>query len=229
MKAAPTPISQSKHDKYVIAHATLASIATLILAPAAILTARYLRAWRYWNIVHLALNALTAVFIIITFALGTAALPAGKSQQFFGMHSDTHHKLGLATFLIVMVQVVLGLGARVVKRPAYNYVALQTNRNPLRLFHILFGIATAGILYAQVYTGFQEWDDKSDSKTTTPKSVWIIYWILFAIEVLVYAVGWAVMEPLGWKKRAAELNNGNVKEAPTGAGDRTGLVAYQSI
>lgn len=224
MDAAPTPISQSQHDRYIVAHATLGSLAALILAPAAMLSGRYLRTWRYWNALHAILNTFTAILIVIVFALGLAALPMNHNQ-FFGKGADTHHKLGLATFLIVMVQSILGIGARAVKHPAYNYVTLQTKRHPLRLFHIAFGIGTAGVLYAQVYTGFQEWDDTSESMTTVPRSVWIIYWILFSIEVFAYAVGWAITEPAARKKRAAEMSNGNMKEAPNGIGDQTGLVA----
>ncbi|CAD6573479.1 MAG: hypothetical protein CYPHOPRED_005154 [Cyphobasidiales sp. Tagirdzhanova-0007] len=223
MDAAPTPIAQSHHDRYIVAHATLGSLAALVLAPAAILSGRYLRTWRHWNVVHAILNAFTAILIIIVFALGLAALPI--HNEFFGMGSDTHHKLGLATFLIVMVQAILGIGARAVKHPPHNYVTLQKKRNPLRLFHIAFGIGTAGVLYAQVYTGFHEWDIASESMTTVPRSVWIIYWILFSIEVFAYAVGWAISEPAGRKKRAAELNSGSMKEAPNGTGDHTGLVA----
>ena len=68
-------------------------------------------------------------------------------------------------------------------------------------------------------------DIASESMTTVPRSVWIIYWILFSIEVFAYAVGWAISEPAGRKKRAAELNSGSMKEAPNGTGDHTGLVA----
>ena len=55
-----------------------------------------------------------------------------------------------------MVQVILGLAAKLINPPKFNYVTLQTRRNGVRLFHLLFGIGTAGVLYAQVYTGFQE-------------------------------------------------------------------------
>lgn len=54
------------------------------------------------------------------------------------------------------MQAILGLLAKVTHLPSFNYVTIQTKRNPLRLFHIFFGIATIAILYTQVYTGFDE-------------------------------------------------------------------------
>jgi len=50
MDSAPVPISQSSHDRLIVAHAVLGSLAALVTAP------------------------LTVVFIIVTFALGNAAL-----------------------------------------------------------------------------------------------------------------------------------------------------------
>lgn len=57
----------------------------------------------------------------------------------------------------------------------------------------------------QVYSGFDEWDGNSESETTTPRGIRIAFWILFGVEVFAYGLGWAVMEPLGRKKRAREL------------------------
>jgi hypothetical protein len=60
----------------------------------------------------------------------------------------------------------------------------------------------------QVYTGFDEWNGNSESETTVPKGVEIAFWILFGLEVAAYGLGWAIMEPLGRKKRAHELAQG---------------------
>lgn len=57
-----------------------------------------------------------------------------------------HHQLGLAVFIIVLVQAILGLAAKVVRKPSFNYVTLQAKRHPLRLVHIVFGIATIALL-----------------------------------------------------------------------------------
>ena len=62
----------------------------------------------------------------------------------------------------------------------------------------------------QVYSGFVEWNGNSESETTVPKGVRIAFWILFGLEVAAYGLGWVVMEPLGRKKRARELAQGEI-------------------
>lgn len=53
--------------------AVFGSLAALVVAPAAILVARYGRKWRHWAIVHLVINVMTVSFVIIAFATGNAA------------------------------------------------------------------------------------------------------------------------------------------------------------
>lgn len=259
MDSAPVPIAQSKHDRYIVAHgksdihrewklrplthlrhaiAVLGSVATLITMPIALLAGRYLRTWRYWNGLHAVANGLTVILIIVTFALGNAALK--DPNQYFGPHSDSHHKLGLAVLLIVVLQGFAGLAAKMFTRaPSYNYVTLNKRRSIFRFIHILFGIATAGILCgseqlvtrflgsdpsslyadAQIVSGFQEWDDTSDSQTTTPRGIRIAFWVLFAIEVALYLAGWPIMEYLGRRKMNREMEsdglNGEKRRAST--------------
>jgi len=205
MEKAPTPISQSKHDRYIVAHATTAGVAVLITMPAALLIGRYLRTWRHWNLAHAGLNFLTVVLIIITFALGNAALK--DPNQYTGSHSDVHHKLGLAVFLIVVVQGIGGIGAKLLTSlPSYNYVTFNSKRHMLRYIHIALGIISAGLLYAQFYTGYQEWNNTSNSQTHVPRGFIIAFWVLFAVEVFFYLLGFPIMERSARKKRAAEIS-----------------------
>lgn len=81
---------------------------------------------------------------MITFALGNAAIDG--AGQYSGPGADLHHQLGLAVFIITMVQVALGVGAAMTKYPPFNYVTLQAHRPALRYIHIAFGIATIAIL-----------------------------------------------------------------------------------
>ena len=83
----------------------------------------------------------------MTVLLAERAL-TGSVPRYTGPHSDVHHKLGLAIILLILVQAIFGIGAKLVKKPSFNYVTLQTKRHPLRLLHIAFGIATAAILCA---------------------------------------------------------------------------------
>ena len=141
---APVPISQSKHDKYIIAHgalllncstrthcrclATLASVATLITMPLAVLAARCacistryaisdsradLRTWKHWNTVHAIFNITTVVLIIVSFALSNVAV---GEAEYTGADADLHHKLGLAVFVIVLVTGVGGIGAKLLTK-----------------------------------------------------------------------------------------------------------------
>lgn len=52
--------------------------------------------------------------------------------------------------------------------------------------------------------------------TTTPRSVWIIYWILFAIEIFLYGVGWVTVEPWGRRKKNQKIEEAKMQEARTG-------------
>lgn len=122
--------------------AILGSLAALVTAPAAILVARYFRSWRYWNYVHIGLNALTAIFVLIAFALANVA----TGEEYTGPGGDLHHQLGLSVFIITLVQTVLGVGAAFTRHPRFNSVTLQRGRPALRFIHIAFGIATAAIL-----------------------------------------------------------------------------------
>lgn len=67
---------------------------------------------------------------------------------------------------------------------------------------------------AQVYTGFDEWNETSNSETKVPYGVIVVFWVLFSVEVFAYIVGWIVMEPLGRKKRKMEAESrADVKES----------------
>jgi hypothetical protein len=196
-----------------------------VTAPAAILIARYFRSWRYWNYVHIGLNALTATFILIAFALANAAV----GEEYTGEGGDLHHQLGLSIFIITLVQTVLGVGAAFTRHPRFNSVTLQKGRPALRFIHIAFGIATAAILCEsgslssvsrpyplrlvlslsdldiQVHTGFEEWDQTSESETQVPRGIVITFWVLLSVEIFAYIVGWITMEPLAWRNRKAYM------------------------
>jgi len=178
MDAAPVLISQSYYSKLIVAHAVFGSLAAMILAPAAILSARWLRNTR-WFPAHALLNLATAMSIVITFALGTqAAMSGGHGSQFVGEHASRHHKLGLAVFILVILQSVGG--AAIHWLPQGHFI---------RWSHVGIGLVVAGCLYAQTYLGFGEWNENTDTGTTVPRGVVIVFWILFALEVAAYVAG----------------------------------------
>lgn len=68
----------------------------------------------------------------------------------------------------------------------------------------------------QVYTGFDEWNETSDSATTVPYGIIIAFWILLSVEIFAYIVGWISMEPLARKKRKVEAQESpHAKESRT--------------
>jgi len=188
---APTGSISTYHDKLIIAHAVFASLAALFVVPSAILMARYLRGSPSWYRLHSGLNLVTAIFIIIVFALGTRAVGSGgHGSQFSGTGADTHHQLGLAVFLIVMVQTILGLAAHYTKTNTNTDATFARGKSVFRYVHIVLGIATAALLYVQVYDGFYEWDMTSDAGTLTPMGIKDAYWVLLALAVGAYLAGW---------------------------------------
>lgn len=58
--------------------------------------------------------------------------------------------------IIVGIQAIVGLFAKVSKTPPFSYVVLQAKRNKRRLFHVFLGIISMAMLWVQVWTGFTE-------------------------------------------------------------------------
>lgn len=107
-----------------------------------------------------------------------------------------------------MVQYLFGIAARYTKPPSFNDVTFNRGRSVLRYWHIFLGIAATAVLYAQVYTGFGEWDESSDSMTLTPRGIRIAYWILLGVAVGAYLLGWAIMEPIARSRKARQADEG---------------------
>lgn len=87
-----------------------------------------------------------------------------------------------------------------------QHPSILQSRSPLRYLHILSGIVLAGLLYWQVDNGFDEWNATSDAGTNTPKSVRILYWILLALALVAYVVGWG--KEVSYAKDYKRMNGG---------------------
>ncbi|KAF7347205.1 CBD9-like protein [Mycena venus] len=183
------------HDKFIVVHAVLACVATLITAPAAILIGRYFRTRRWWFNTHLILQTFTATLIIPSVALGLQSIAHNHhGDQLTGKKADPHHDLGLSILILFLVQFLIGVGAHYTHSEGYTkdsvFPTLTTPKNPLRHIHVMFGIIMTALLYAGVKTGMDEWDDVADNGTLVPKGVRVIYWVLFGLAVAAYFVGW---------------------------------------
>lgn len=168
----------SLHDKLAIAHALFACIATLFILPVALLAGRYRRR-DGWFKIHVLFNGITIFLVILVFGLGMGAVKSvGLGTQFSGVYSDLHHKVGLSLFLLVILQGILGVAAH--KRPSDHF---------LRRLHVPVGVLTAAGLVWQTWEGMHnEWAEMSTSMTVTPEGVQIIFWVVFMVSAVAYAV-----------------------------------------
>ncbi|KDE08177.1 hypothetical protein MVLG_01656 [Microbotryum lychnidis-dioicae p1A1 Lamole] len=195
---------RTKHDMILIAHAVTASLATMILMPGAILIARYFRTTR-WFPLHVAFNSLAVILIIVAF--GTAVYVTGG-----GFGDATHYSVGLAIFIIILVQAGLGYGAHLTRRPDLASGArlpTLTGKSPVRHVHALLGLALIALGYYNVHEGFEQWTLDSDAATKVPKAVTVIYWILLGVGAGLYVLGW-VFEGLGKSNHQALRSNENL-------------------
>lgn len=212
--------------------AVLGSLAFLILTPAAVLIARFGRDRISWFPPHWVLNLLSVIFVIVTFALGTYARGNGWStthERFVTRRSllkrlgsaqltQRLYRLGLAVFILVLLQATLGLvGHRTQRtqltssRPSFGSYASSAKRHSfpfVRLSHVLLGLITLGLGYWQIETGLSddgEWNTMAENGNV-PKSVQVIFWILLGVEVAAYVVAWL------WQI-AARVKKGPIRDA----------------
>lgn len=149
--------------------------------------------------------------------------------------SSNSPELGLAGFILVVLQAISGIVAKYSRRPAlatedFNWHSSSTDhsnntrsqllsdgfphsRSPLRYLHIVFGILVLTTLYVQLWTGYNEWAVASTAATYVPRGVRILYWVLIGIAVGGYIVGW-LMEIRNRKKYGRDVNDGLMRQRP---------------
>ncbi|KAM0749069.1 hypothetical protein T439DRAFT_61032 [Meredithblackwellia eburnea MCA 4105] len=196
-----TSTKRSKRDMYLIAHATLGSLALVLFTPVAILIGRLLRSYT-WFPAHRGLQLLATVLVIAAFGIGVSE----KRGKHF---DDTHTRLGLSIFIIVLIQVGLGAFAHSTPGTPANSTSrlptLHRAKSPVRLLHIFIGIAILALGFAQVHLGFDEWQTESDELTRVPKGVRVVYWILVGVTSAAWGLGWTL-----------EARGGNRPRTPLG-------------
>jgi heme A synthase len=107
-------------------------VAWMLIAPLGILIARYGRTMFTWFPAHRAVQLFAFFLIFIGFFLAVAGVQIDTGDHF----SQTHNQLGLAMFILIIVQVALGAIAHTYKsRTGKRYIAYA--HIPLGL--ILFG------------------------------------------------------------------------------------------
>ncbi|KAM0786890.1 hypothetical protein ACM66B_002314 [Microbotryomycetes sp. NB124-2] len=191
---------RTKRDMYIIAHAVLGSLALMLLTPLAIIVARFLRGTA-WYPFHAGLNMLSAAMIVACFGLGVYVTGDDHFQ-------DTHQRVGLALFIIFVLQVAGGLVAHNRKFIVDPNAKLPTlsNKGPIRYAHIVIGLAIVAVGWYQVQEGFQEWETSSDATSSVPRAVEIVFWVLVGVFAAMYVAGW-VVELLGGNRPRPQIKN----------------------
>ncbi|PWN52461.1 CBD9-like protein [Violaceomyces palustris] len=131
----------NRYNRLVIAHMVFMAVGLLLIAPLAILIARWGRTYFSWFPTHRGLHFVTLVFVTIGFFISIAFVESA------GEHfSNTHMRVGLAIFILVILQVIAGqLGHHTKKR------------SPLRLLHIFVGLVTVGLSVWNCSSGLESW------------------------------------------------------------------------
>ncbi|GAA5982038.1 hypothetical protein JCM5350_000624 [Sporobolomyces pararoseus] len=195
--AASTPFGESgtgksanggwtKRDKVLIAHAAIGGVGAVIFVPAGVLLARLGRSgtWFPW---HRAIQFFSAALIIVSAIIGITQTDGGHFE-------DDHTRLGLIVLILFVLQPALGVFAHWTKGGAPLTSAHPSFSRPfpsiVRIVHILLGIIVTGLAYAQVASGFDEWQSSSDAQTSVPLAVKVVFWILLVLAVVLYLAGW---------------------------------------
>lgn len=88
--------------------------------------------------------------------------------------------------------VTLGAFAhRTTPRPSPGSRFSTLSGKPLiRLIHIFLGLVISVLGFAQVRTGFGQWEEDSDALTSVPMGVVVVFWVIAGVVAAAYIFGW---------------------------------------
>lgn len=66
--------------------------------------------------------------------------------------TDVYQRLGLVMFIIMIVQVLLGVGVYLVKKKGDRFKT-KSGRGPIHFVHVVLGLSVVGVGFATTYTG----------------------------------------------------------------------------
>lgn len=184
--SAPVRDLNRYHNRFWIAHMTFMLIAWLLLVPAAILVARYGRLFFKWFPTHRGLQLAAFVAVTIGFFVAVGALADAGFSHF----TAKHMKVGLAIYILMFVQLVLGQTGHVIRR--------KTGSRIVNFVHIPLGLLIYALAIWNIHLGFEIWSwwQVPDSAT----------WVVAAWSILVAVVylGGLLLVP---KEREREHEN----------------------
>lgn len=183
--------SRNLHEaktRILLVHMLFMVITWLLLAPAAILVARFGRTYFKWYPHHRNIQIATMIFFIIGFGLGVKAASPDS------VASKKHYQVGVAIFILFFFQCALGFWSHNIKSRWVGFV------------HAPIGLVLFGLSIWNMETGFNIWYWDAGK---APKIV-VYAWMGFL--VLLYLVGFAFLPREIKQHRAAKVDL-NEKEA----------------
>jgi hypothetical protein len=166
-------LSTNNSTRIIFVHVIFMSVAWLLLAPLAVLLARYGRMLFTWYPHHRNIQLGTILLTFIAFFLAVSFLSVTDSPHFV----ETHHIVGLVIVILVFVQASLGLFA-------HKFIA-KTGRRIVGFVHIPLGLVIILMAIWNMETGINLWE-----WAPSPAFRYFIYgWMGFI--VLLYLAGLA--------------------------------------
>ncbi|GFZ42603.1 hypothetical protein JCM24511_00319 [Saitozyma sp. JCM 24511] len=183
----------------LIAHVVCGAFATMLVIPAAVLVPRYARGLsdsRWWFPVH------GSAMGIVALALVTAAFIIAVTN-FTGGFNSNHRKVGLALFLFMIGQVLLGIYVHWFRNLTGDRFRSKSGRSPTNFLHMIFGIVVVIAGFATTWEGIvEEWGIWSG--TGAPSLGWKVGWVIIVgITALAYVVGLIFLLPRQRRREAA--------------------------
>jgi len=218
------PRPWGKYDKIVVAHAAVGSVAWLIISPLAIILARLSKspsaspstfsAHKWMQSILTVLLTLVAV-ILGGIATNVDGMPGG------GHFQSAHQRMGLVLLLLLVLQILLG-----------RWVSQHGHRGFTSLgsaLHIAFGVTLTAIGFAQIYLGFNLYEQRSSRKVPVAvKVIWAIIVGLFSIYLIALALRTQLRSKdersspnFSRKRKAAIYGTGPQSPAGTPGADRS--------
>jgi len=169
------------YQKLIVAHAIFCTLGFLLLLPAGVLLARYLRTFvTTWFTGHWIIQlGIAGLVIVIGVILGVFAVHKAEARHL----DDDHKRWGVALLILYLIQCGLGAFIHYVKK------ADRKVRPPQNYVHALLGLAIIGLSLYQVHSGYHDEWTKTTGRDPLPASVNIIFWVWVVLLPVSYAVG----------------------------------------
>jgi hypothetical protein len=179
-------------QRLMAAHGVLMTLAFLFFLPAGALLGRLGRTYtRSWFIGHSVLQGwICGPLILSGFIIAVVAVESKGIDHF----STTHKKVGLALFILYVIQASLGTIIHFFKPKPSKASHPALRRPPQNYLHAILGLTILGISFWQIRTGFDiEWSTTQDMDKFGPAVY--RFWIAWVVIICVLYVGGLALLP----------------------------------